>query len=463
MTNKVMLIACGSYNPVTPMHLRMFEIANDHFTQLGTTEVVGGIVSPVHDLYGKKGLASQTHRIAMLKLALKTSNWIRVSEWETQQEGWTRTRNTLQYHQNYLNSIIRDLNGMNSSNLPSWVPENIRQIKEPVQLKLLCGADLLESFATPGLWEKEDLEAILGQHGIVVISRNGSDVERFIFESDLLSQYRPNINIVTNWIANEVSSTLARRFISRGLSVKYIIDDYVIEYINKHGLYRTLTTTADETSKFILPPTSTTTTEISVIDLTPISPESESSTFNESYVKKQNEKNESSVVEEYESMDETDFPPPPPPIASTKSSLTVDYITGSSSSLQKVFCCASSDGTAIRLMRPGSAVQVHDDEKEDNDKSDKVSENEQYDAQTHPINTPDDDYGAADDTPTPSPRSPEQIEIIAPDEDQTDSESLNAPISKAHGRFSPKSYDEMIKFVFTEHGIRVISDKEYVV
>lgn len=24
MTNKIMLIACGSYNPPTPMHLRMF-------------------------------------------------------------------------------------------------------------------------------------------------------------------------------------------------------------------------------------------------------------------------------------------------------------------------------------------------------------------------------------------------------------------------------------------------------
>lgn len=93
----------------------------------------------------------------MLKLSLQTSNWIRLSEWETQQEGWTRTRNTLQYHQNYLNSIIRDLNGTNTSSLPSWIPENVRQIKDPVQIKLLCGADLLESFATPDLWDKDDV------------------------------------------------------------------------------------------------------------------------------------------------------------------------------------------------------------------------------------------------------------------------------------------------------------------
>lgn len=36
--------------------------------------------------------------------------------------------------------------------------------------------------------------------------------------------------------------------------------------------------------------------------------------------------------------------------------------------------------------------------------------------------------------------------------------------SSSAGRISPsKSYDDMIKFVFTEHGIRVISDREYVV
>lgn len=206
-------------------------------------EVIGGIISPVHDAYGKKGLVSQTHRHAMLKIAIKTSDWIRISEWEMQQEGWSRTRQTLQFHQNYLNSIIRDLNGLNSKgNLPSWVPEKIRQIKDPVQIKLLCGADLLESFSVPKLWDSDDIAAILGQHGIVVVSRNGADLDKFIFDSDLLTKYKRNITIVTNWIPNEVSSTLVRKFIKRELSVKYLIDDDVIEYIHKHGLYQTLST-----------------------------------------------------------------------------------------------------------------------------------------------------------------------------------------------------------------------------
>ena len=210
-------------------------------------------------------------------------------------------------------------------------------------------------------------------------------------------------------------------------------------------------------SKYILPPSNN--TSVSTILLTPISPESESSTFNESYVKILNEKNESPAVEDYESMDETDFPPPPPPL---KSTLTVDYIAGANS-LHKVFCCTSSDGTGVRITRPGSAVQIHPAR----DGVDKVGENddEQF---TNPVDTPDDDFGTSDNAPTMSPTSPAQLDNLfaqRDDDEQTDSEqSLTAPSSKSvHGRFSPKTYNEMIKFVFTEHGIRVISDKEYVV
>lgn len=92
---------------------------------------------------------------------------------------------------------------------------------------------VLDSFEL--FWQ---LEAILGQHGLVVITRSGTSPEKFIFESDLLSKYSANITIVTNWVANDVSSTLARRFISRGLSVKYLLDDNTIDYITKHQLYR---------------------------------------------------------------------------------------------------------------------------------------------------------------------------------------------------------------------------------
>ncbi|XP_011294756.1 nicotinamide/nicotinic acid mononucleotide adenylyltransferase 3 isoform X2 [Musca domestica] len=246
---RIVLIACGSFSPPTPMHLRMFEIARDHFEMCGSHKVIGGIVSPTHDAYGKKGLAPGKHRCAMVKLALQSSSWIRLSEWETLQDGWSRTQAVLQYHQNFMNNYINspDLDNMNGddNHVPGWLPPSLRERRDPVQLRLLCGADLLESFAVPGLWAEEDIEDIVSNHGLVVISRSGSNAEKFIFESDILTKYQRNITLVTNWVSNEVSSTMIRRLLSRGQSVKYLIDDLVIEYIKQFGLFQSKTTNLD--------------------------------------------------------------------------------------------------------------------------------------------------------------------------------------------------------------------------
>jgi nicotinamide mononucleotide adenylyltransferase len=58
----LVLVACGSFSPITYLHLRMFEMASD-FVRLHTRfEVVGGYLSPVSDAYKKAGLAVAEHR-----------------------------------------------------------------------------------------------------------------------------------------------------------------------------------------------------------------------------------------------------------------------------------------------------------------------------------------------------------------------------------------------------------------
>ena len=84
-----------------------------------------------------------------------------------------------------------------------WLPPLGSPAQGPVTFKLLCGADLLESFAVPGLWNEDDLTAIVRDYGIVVISREGSNPEKFIYNSDLLTRYQHNIHIVPEWIAND--------------------------------------------------------------------------------------------------------------------------------------------------------------------------------------------------------------------------------------------------------------------
>ena len=58
----VVLVACGSFSPVTYLHLRMFEMAVDYVRQSTEFEIMGGYLSPVSDDYKKPGLLSATHR-----------------------------------------------------------------------------------------------------------------------------------------------------------------------------------------------------------------------------------------------------------------------------------------------------------------------------------------------------------------------------------------------------------------
>jgi len=58
----VVLVACGSFSPVTYLHLRMFEMAKDYVRQNTNFEIVGGYLSPVSDMYKKPGLQSAQHR-----------------------------------------------------------------------------------------------------------------------------------------------------------------------------------------------------------------------------------------------------------------------------------------------------------------------------------------------------------------------------------------------------------------
>ncbi|XP_032049457.1 nicotinamide/nicotinic acid mononucleotide adenylyltransferase 3 [Aythya fuligula] len=236
----LILLACGSFNPITNMHMRLFELARDHLHQTGRYQVIEGIMSPVNDDYRKKGLVPARHRVAMAKLALETSDWIRVDPWESEQETWTETVKVLRHHYNeslrllqYKKEFIKNkqpLEGSTENSLSSHytvLPE----------LKLLCGADFLQTFQTPNLWKKEHVKEIVEKFGLVCISRAGSDPARFISESELLTKFQHNIFLVKEWIQNEISATQIRYALCRGLSVKYLVPDSVISYIAHHNIY----------------------------------------------------------------------------------------------------------------------------------------------------------------------------------------------------------------------------------
>lgn len=137
----VVLIACGSYSPILFNHLRMFEIARDEIQLNHEMKVIGGYLSPVHDGYNKNGLINSKHRLEMCRLAVDTSDWIMVDDWECQQLEYSTTRKVLDHFWELLNS------GKISN-------RRIRPI-------MLCGNDLLDSFKVPNLWADEDVTTSL--------------------------------------------------------------------------------------------------------------------------------------------------------------------------------------------------------------------------------------------------------------------------------------------------------------
>ncbi|KAJ4875461.1 Nicotinamide/nicotinic acid mononucleotide adenylyltransferase [Raphanus sativus] len=213
----VVLVATGSFNPPTFMHLRMFELARDALHSEGF-HVLGGYMSPVNDAYKKKGLLSAEHRLEMCNLACRTSDFIMVDPWEASQDSYQRSLMVL--------SRVKTLLTTNR-----LVPE------ESLKVMLLCGSDLLQSFCTPGVWIPEQVKAICKDYGIVCIRREGQDVESMISGDRILNETRDNIRIVNNFVPNQISSGRLRKCISGGLSVKYLTEDGVIDYIKQHQLY----------------------------------------------------------------------------------------------------------------------------------------------------------------------------------------------------------------------------------
>lgn len=183
------------------------------------------------------------------------------------------------------------------------------------------------------------------------------------------------------------------------------------------------------------------------MSISPVSPVND----NEVYVECQNQLNTLNSAS-VESMDETDFP---------------------RTTLNRVFCCGTENdakNSAKSNMRgflsaPGGAVQIITPSTASPDSGiDTVS-----------YRTANEKVGEKKVEKTPlaqknrtstvtNAKSEVSLASLAQTATSPATNKKDSKPEESTGRVSPaKSYDDMIKFVFTEHGIKVISDREYVV
>ena len=119
-----------------------------------------------------------------------------VDSWESSQPKYIRTALVLDHFHHELNSD------------GGWI--NSQGIKIPIQIMLLAGGDLIQSFSVPNLWKETDLNHILGDFGCVIIERTGTDVHDFLLSHDSLYQHKSNVYVIKQYVHNDISSTKIR-------------------------------------------------------------------------------------------------------------------------------------------------------------------------------------------------------------------------------------------------------------
>ena len=151
----LVLIACGSFSPITFLHLRMFEMAADYARFNTDFEVVGAYLSCVGDAYKKTGLVKSSHRINMCMKAVEESCWISVDPWEALHSEYLETAKVLDHFQYEINEVKGGVE----------TPMG----KKDCRIALLAGADLIQTMSAPGVWAQADIDYILRNFGAFIV------------------------------------------------------------------------------------------------------------------------------------------------------------------------------------------------------------------------------------------------------------------------------------------------------
>lgn len=184
----------GAFNPPTIAHQAIYHHVTKH---LPCTKF---IYLPVSNLYTKRSLASNFHRLEMLKLMTKDLPNVVVSTMEFDDSDYLGT----------YQSLIRI-----QDNYPSE------------EIVFVIGADNLAK-----LHKWINAESLLSDFRFVVINRNHTPIEKAIMDNPALAKHRENFIILPDFDI-EISSTSFRENFDQSL-----VTDEVYHYILIHQLYR---------------------------------------------------------------------------------------------------------------------------------------------------------------------------------------------------------------------------------
>ena len=190
----MIIVFGGAFNPPTIAHLAIYHHILKHLP------CSNFIYLPVSNLYTKRSLASNFHRLEMLKLMIKDLPKASISTMEFDDSDYLGTYQSLiRFQDNYPNEeIVFVIGADNLAKLHKWI----------------------------------NAESLLSDFRFVVINRSHTDIKKAIMDNPALTKHIDNFIILPDFDI-EISSTTFRENFDQSL-----VTDEVYHYIQIHQLYR---------------------------------------------------------------------------------------------------------------------------------------------------------------------------------------------------------------------------------
>ena len=93
------------------------------------------------------------------------------------------------------------------------------------------------------VWEPQDIDDIMSNYGVACITRltapesgqGGATITDV--KEGMPELWKAGIDVIEDWVVNDISATNIRKQLAVGASVKYIVPDGTIRVIHQYGLY----------------------------------------------------------------------------------------------------------------------------------------------------------------------------------------------------------------------------------
>lgn len=190
----------GSFNPPTNAHINL---ARQIVDECNLDKLV---FVPIGDFYKKNELIEFRHRYNMLSIICNLNEKLEVSDIESNQQTNLYAIDIFKIiKEKHINDDVYYIMGS----------DNLKKIKK---------------------WK--DYDELVAKYKYIILEREKNVFQDIIKNNDTIKQNIENYNVVSNYIYNDISSSLVREKIRKNMDISKLIPKEIEEYINENNLYK---------------------------------------------------------------------------------------------------------------------------------------------------------------------------------------------------------------------------------